>query len=68
MKILKIVTKDNFGRDLFTERVVAKNVNEVIGKELVQAWNDRYWHDSSDYYLELVKDDYVLYDGYAELL
>ena len=23
-KILKIITKDNFGRDLFTERVIAK--------------------------------------------
>jgi hypothetical protein len=64
---LKIVTKDNFGRDLFTEKVIAENVNEVIGKQLVKEWNDKYWHEHSDYYLALVEDDYVLYDGYADL-
>lgn len=65
---MKIVTKDNFGRDLFTEQVVAENVNEYIGKELVKEWNDKYWTDHSDYYLELVRNDYIPYDGYAELL
>lgn len=68
MRILKIVTKDNYDRDLSVEQVVAENVNEVIGKELVQAWKDKYWNDFSDYYLELVEDDYKLYNGYEELL
>jgi hypothetical protein len=66
--MMKIVTKDNFSRDLFTETVVAENVNEVLGKELVRAWNDIYWNDFSQYYLELVEDDYELYDGYADLV
>lgn len=65
---MKIVTKDNFNRDLFKERVVAENVDESFGKQLVKAWNARYWNDHSDYYLVLVEDDYELYDGYADLL
>jgi hypothetical protein len=68
MKILKIVTKDNFSRDLFTEQVIAENVNEFIGKQLVKEWNDKHWTEQSDYYLELVEDDYELYDGYADLV
>lgn len=31
-------------------------------------WNDKYWTEQSDFYLKLVEDDYILYDGYAELL
>lgn len=65
---MKIVTKDNFCRDYFTEQVVAENVNEFIGKQMVKAWNDKHWDDTSDHYLKLVDDDYKLYDGYAELL
>lgn len=65
---MKIITKDNFCRDLFTEQVVAENVDLGIGKELVKEWNDKYWNEHSDYYLELVEDNYKLYDGYAELL
>lgn len=65
---MKIVTKDNFGRDLFKEKVIAEKVNEVIGEQLVEQWNDKYWTESSDYYLKLVEDEYELYDGYADLL
>jgi|GEM_PF-3327055 len=64
---MKIITKDNFDRDLFTEQVVAENVNKVIGEQLVKEWNDKYWNEHSQYYLSLVEDEYVLYDGYAEL-
>lgn len=65
---MKIITKDNFNRDLFAEKVVAENVNEFFGKQLVQEWNYKYWTEHSDIYLDLVEDDYELYDGYAELL
>lgn len=67
MITLKIITKDNLDRDLFTEKIVAENVYEIIGKQLVEAWNDKYWNEHSDYYLALVADDYELYDGYADL-
>lgn len=62
---MKIITKDNFGRDLFTERVVAENVNKHEGEVLVKLWNDKYWTEYSDSYFALVEDEYVLYDGYA---
>lgn len=65
---MKIVTKDNFDRGLFVETVVAENVNEYIGKQLVDQWNEKYWNDHSDYYLVLVEDDYIPYNGYVELL
>ena len=65
---MKIITKDNFCRDLYTERVVAENVNEYHGKEIVKLLNDKYWTESSDEYYALVEDDYVLYDGYKELM
>lgn len=64
---MKIVTKDNFCRDYFTEQVIAENVNEFIGKQLVNEWNEKYWNGQLDAYLELVEDDYELYDGYADL-
>lgn len=65
---MKIITKDNFCRDLFTETVIAENVNKVIGEQLVKTWNEKHWDDFSDFYLRLVEDDYELYDGYADLI
>lgn len=65
---MKIITKDNFCRDLFTETVIAENVNKYIGEEMVKLWNDKFWSSQSDYYLALVEDDYELYDGYADLV
>lgn len=64
---MKIITKDNFDRDLFTEKVVAENVTPYLGKQLVKQWNDYYWVSESEYYLALVEDDYIPYDGYADL-
>lgn len=65
---MKIITKDNFCRDLFTEQVIAENVNRFIGEQLVKLWNDKHWTEHSDCYLALVEDDYELYDGYADLV
>lgn len=64
---MKIITKDNYCRDLFTEQVIAENVNNYIGQQMVKEWNEKYWHENSDIYLALVEDDYELYDGYADL-
>lgn len=61
---MKIVTKDNFGRDLYTEVVVAENVNEYLGQELVDLYNKKHWNEYSKEYLALVEDDYELYNGY----
>ena len=66
---MKIITKDNYNLDLFTEIVIAENIsNKFIGEALVKHWNDRYWTEHSDIYLALVEDGCELYDGYADLL
>ena len=64
---MKIITKDNFSRDLFAEEVVAENVNSVYGEQLVDAWNEKHCNDYSQIFLELVEDGYVLYNGYENL-
>lgn len=64
---MKIITKSNFGEELYKELIVATNVNEVVGKQMVEQWNDKYQSDYSDDYLALVEDDYVEYDGYKEV-
>lgn len=64
---MKIVLGDNFGRDLFTEVLIAENIKNDIGEQLVNTWNDVHWDEHSDHYLKLVHDDYKLYDGYADL-
>lgn len=65
---MKIITKSNFGLESFVEEIVAENVNEFLGEELVENWNNIHWHEYSGFYLKLVDDDYVLYDGYKELM
>lgn len=65
---MKIVIKDNFGRDLYSEMVVAENVSKYFGEQLVELHNEMYWNEHSYHYLALVEDDYELYDGYADLL
>lgn len=64
---MKIVTKDNYDRDLFTEKIIAENVSDYIGKQLIECWNNKYWDQYSNYYLELVEDDYECYNGYKDL-
>lgn len=65
---MKIIWADNFDRDVYAEKVVAENVDEFVGAELVKLHNDKHWGGHSDSFLKLVEDDHVLYDGYADLL
>ena len=65
---MKIITRSNFDLELYREEVVAENVNEYIGKQLIETWNFKYQNDSSLEYLALVEDDYVPNDGYKELM
>lgn len=64
---MKIIKKSNFDLDVYLETVVAENVNEHYGKELVKAWQNEHWNGDCQDYLELVEDDYVPYDGYKEM-
>ena len=45
---MKIITKDNFNRDLYTEVVVAENVDKYVGQNLVKLHNDKYWDGNSE--------------------
>lgn len=64
---MKIITKSNFDEEVYKEEIVATNVNEVVGKQMVDQWNNKYQGEYSDDYLALVEDDYVEYDGYKEV-
>lgn len=64
---MKIITKDNFDRDLFVEVIIAEKVTEHHGKEIVQLLNDKHWTETSDHYYALVEDDYKPYNGYDNL-
>lgn len=64
---MKIVTKDNFDRDVFLERVVVPQVDKAWGETIVDALNEKYWTTNSEEYFALVEDDYVPYDGYKEM-
>lgn len=57
---MKIVTQDNFDKDYFQQEVIAENVSEYLGEQMVRAWNNRYWDGNSQYYLSLEKDDYKI--------
>ncbi|TCI26702.1 hypothetical protein EVJ32_04830 [Exiguobacterium sp. SH5S4] len=65
---MKIVTRSNFGLDYYKETVVAENVNEYYGTEMVEAWHKQYGSENNSEYLDLVEDDYELYDGEKELI
>lgn len=65
---MKIIKRSNFDLELYREEVVAEKVNEYFGREMVDAWRRHFWSENSLGYLDLVEDDYVLYDGYKELM
>ena len=56
---MKLIARDNFNRDYISDILIAENVNEHYGKLIMKALNTNY----SDKYIDLVEDDYVLYDG-----
>lgn len=56
---MKLIARDNFARDYISDILIAENVNEYYGKSIMKALNTDY----SNKYVDLVEDDYVLYDG-----
>lgn len=65
--MMKIIKKDNLDRKLFVEKVVVYNINELVGSKVVKQWNSKYFYENPQFYLELVDDDYELYNGYKEI-
>lgn len=60
---IKIIARDNFNKDNFVETNVAENVNSTIGQKMVDLYNGEHWSENSKIYLELIEDDYILYEG-----
>jgi len=64
---LKIIAVDNFDREYVADTLIAENVNEYMGKRIVDALNEKE-HESSQDFFRLVPDDYVLWRGMEELV
>jgi hypothetical protein len=58
---MKIIKKDNFGRDYISDYLVAENVGSYYGEEIVKFLNARFGGDESPDFFELVESDYELY-------
>lgn len=65
---MKIITRSNFDLDWYKETIVAENVNEYYGAQMVDAWHKQYGNEDNSEYLDLVGDDYELYDGLKEMI
>ena len=64
---MKIVCKDNFGRDIVSDTLVCENVNEYYGKFLVNILNEKYGGEYSEDFFTLEDDNYKLYDAYDNM-
>ncbi|MFC8686034.1 hypothetical protein [Brevibacillus porteri] len=64
---MKIIAVDNFAREYIADTLIAENVNEYMGKRIVDLLNDKESEHSQDSY-RLVPDDYVLWRGMEELV
>lgn len=65
---MKIIGKDNFGRESVSDFLVCEKVrNNYVGKVMVDALNARGGDDGPTFF-ELVEDDYKLWGGMAELV
>ena len=66
---MKIIKVDNFNREEVADQLIAENVNEYWGEQLVNALN---YVNSSDFhndaFFRLVEDDYKLWGGMSELV
>lgn len=64
---MKIVKVDNFGRESVADKLIAENVNEYWGEQIVELLNSKQHEDSLDYF-KLVNDDCRLWRGMEELV
>ncbi|MCA1021545.1 hypothetical protein [Halobacillus litoralis] len=64
---MKIINKDNFGRETEPDYLVAENVNERNGKRIVWLLNQDEPENTPNYYV-LVEDDYRLSKGLEDFI
>lgn len=58
---MKIICRDNFGREDISDKLIAKNVDEFWGKKIVKFLNDNESGVNSPYFFALEPDTYKLY-------
>lgn len=58
---MKIVCVDNFNRDYVSDKVIANNVSEYYGKEIVKFLNNKFGGKHSPYFFRMVEEEYELY-------
>ena len=60
---MKLIYTDNYNRELYSDRLIAENLNKINSKEIADELNGLL-RDDNFYYL-IVEDDYVLFErGY----
>lgn len=64
---MKIIKVDNFGRESVADQLIAENVNEYWGNDIVDMLNSKQHEESSNYF-RCVDDNYVLWRGMEELV
>jgi hypothetical protein len=65
---MKIIRVDNFAREHIADQLIAENVNEYYGSQIVDFLNDTFSGEHSSDFYRLVKDDYILWRGMEELV
>lgn len=56
---MKIVAKDNNKEDLIEEEIIASNVQEFTGQQIIDLWNKKYQYNHLGFYLKLVKETQI---------
>lgn len=56
----KIIKIDNFDRETVSDQLIAENVNDYYGKQIVEDLNARWSGDQSPDFFKLVPDDHKL--------
>lgn len=66
----KIVRKSNLNKELFVEVFIEplSFVSQAAANEVAEHLNDLMVCDHSEYFYEVERSDYKLYNGYKELL
>jgi len=58
---MKIICVDNYDRELYDDTLIAENVHNCYGEQIVSSLNDNE-RDNSEGYFKLVEDDYKLFE------
>ena len=58
---MKIINVDNMDREMYSDKLIAENVNRFYGELIVEVLNDKHSGSNSPDWYRLVSDDHELY-------